>query len=360
MKNSLRIAATLGIAAAGMTVGVLLAGALSHREASPAQPSVSQTPSRPSSEPEAVVPAKTNAPLYVTTMTHLESNWKDDEIRALFDRHVASMRWAMDLFDEYGAKLTFESEQPFAKASAKWGVNVLREAVERGHGAGTHADFGAGSRVALSLEEFTQKFRDAKALVDALVGPENNRGVSGGTGPTDWVIASANAGFVYRDAITGFGYLSMPMSARPAGWDSAYIIKTAYHDPIPPEFADRLYPIPLKDAKDLVADANPVVTVMGGDVGDLASLAEGRVNCSPDCTYDAADNDVLTGAIEEADRMRDRSRVARVNVHIPLELLDRANESLLRQLLSEIKAYTDKGTVVWATQGESYDGFRSW
>lgn len=81
--------------------------------------------------------------LYVTAMTHLEGNLKDDVDEDLFLRHVAQMRFAMDLFDEYGAKLTFESEQSFARANTNWQLNILREAVERGHGVGTHADFGA-------------------------------------------------------------------------------------------------------------------------------------------------------------------------------------------------------------------------
>ena len=101
-------------------------------ESSPVTTEVSVAPS-----------AKTNAPLYFTTMTHMEEDFKDDTDQGLFDRHVTNMRWAMDLFDEYGAKLTFESDQPFAKANSIWGVNVLKEAVDRGHGAGTHAGFGA-------------------------------------------------------------------------------------------------------------------------------------------------------------------------------------------------------------------------
>jgi hypothetical protein len=50
-------------------------------------------------------------------MTHMEGNFKDDVDQNLFTKHVSDMRWAMELFDEYGAKLTFESEQSFAKAT---------------------------------------------------------------------------------------------------------------------------------------------------------------------------------------------------------------------------------------------------
>lgn len=304
--------------------------------------------------------AKGDAPLYMTTMTHMEEDFKDDTDKGLFDRHVANMRWAMDLFDEYGAKLTFESDQPFAKANAIWGVNVLKEAVDRGHGVGTHAGFGATRGVTLTVDQLAAKFKENKALVDGLVGAANNRGVSGGTGPTDWVLAASAAGFGYIDAVTGFGYLSMPLSARPDEWTNQYIMKTAYHDAIPPEFADRLYPRLLADAKDLDPDANGVLTMMGGDIGELASLGDGRAGCFPNCVLDSADVAAVLDAIVEADAIRDRSRVARVNVHIPMVLLDKKNETLLRQLLAGIKAHADKGTIAWATQLGSYEGYRSW
>lgn len=311
--------------------------------------------------PEVPISARAvDAPLLITTMTHMEEDFKDDQDRALFDRHVANMRWAMDLFDEYGAKLTFESEQPFARANRVWGLNILKEVIERGHGVGTHAGFGATRGSTLTVDQLSEKFKENKALVDALVGVENNRGVSGGTGPTDWVVGASAAGFAYVDAVTAFGYLAMPISARPSGWDNQYILKTVFHDPIPPLFSDRLYPIPLKNAKDLVPDESPVIVMMGGDLGELASLAEGRINCTPNCIFDETDITAVTDAIDEANSLRDRSRVARINVHIPLKLLDRGNESLLRMLLGRIETYVDAGTVRWETQGGSYDRYRAW
>ncbi len=322
---------------------------------SPVTETTTETPTSPATPKHSG-----DAPLYVTTMTHMEEDFKDDTDKNLFERHVANMRWAMDLFDEYGAKLTFESEQPFAKANTVWGTNILKEVIDRGHGVGTHAGFGATKGTTLTVAELTAKFKENKALVDGLVGAENNRGVSGGTGPTDWILAEHAAGFEYTDAVTGFGYLSMPASARPDTWTNAYILKTGFHDPIPPEFAGRLYPIPMKDAKDLVPDADGVVVNMSGDIGELASLSEGRINCSPNCVLDSADVTAVLDAIKQADSIRDRSRVARVNVHVPMELLDKKNETVLRQLLAGIRVYVDKGSATWATQLGSYEGYRSW
>ncbi len=304
------------------------------------------------------VGANQRAGLYITTMTHMEGNFKDDRDRDLFLRHVDQVRWAMDLFDEYGAKLTIESEQSFAVANTKWDVNILREIVDAGHGVGTHADFGALPRDrSISLAELTQNFIENKALVDALVGAEHNRGVSGGTGYGDWVLGASAAGFEYMDATTGFGYLSMPLNVRPDGWTDEYIRSTGYHDPIPLEFADRLYPLPLANAEDLVSDEDSVVVIMGGDIGELASLAEGRNTCVPNCVFDEDDVQVVADSIEGAMTLRDDDRMARINMHIPLTLLKEENEVTLRNLLSTIQDYVDAGKLTWATQGESYDAF---
>jgi hypothetical protein len=296
---------------------------------------------------------------YITTMTHMEGDFKDDEIEALFNKHVEDMTWAMDLFDEYGAKLTFESEQPFAKACSKWGVNILKEVVERGHGVGTHADFGAGKK-AMSMDEFIAAFEENKKLVDDLVGAENNKGVSGGTGPTDWVLASAAAGFDFRDGITGFGYLSMDESERPEGWTDEYIRDITYHDPIPVDFEERIYSLLLKDATDLEEDEDGIMVIMGGDIGELASLAEGRKECFPDCEFNSEDVAAYQASLDEALSLWDHERVARINIHIPAKLLTEQYEDTLRELLETIQAYVDRGEVEWATQLESYEGYKEY
>lgn len=308
-----------------------------------------------------VTPAPSEkAPFVITTMTHMEGAFIDDENENVFEKHVSDLRWAMNLFDEYGAKLTVESEQPFAKANTLWGVNIMKEIVDRGHGVGTHADFGAGAGTRLTLDQLTTDFKTNKSLVDNLVGAENNQGVSGGTGPQDWVLAAAAAGFKYHDAVTGFGYLSMPESARPNGWSNAYIISTGYHDSIPPDLEDRIYPIPLKDAKDMNPDSNAATVVMSGDIGELASLAEGRNACFPNCILDQNDVDAVQTNIEDILRIRDASRFAKINFHIPMELLSSRNESLLRSMLNMIKTYTDKGELSWDTQLGAYKQYINW
>lgn len=303
---------------------------------------------------------RTDAPLYITTMTHMEGDFKDDRDETLFKKHASDIRWAMELFDEYGAKLTIESERSFARASTIWGDNVLADVIAGGHGVGTHADFGAGIRATLTLDELTTAYKENKSLVDGLVGAQNNIGVSGGIGPTDWVRGATAAGFKFMTGVTGFAYLSMDESERPDGWTDTYIRNVTYHDGIPVLFADRLYPYLLADATDLVPDANGTIAVMSGELGELSSIAETRTVCFPDCVFDSADIDAVEAAIVEADTIRDRSQFAKLNTHIPVALLTRQNETLLREYLSMIKTYTDNGTLTWATQKEAYEAFMNW
>lgn len=295
-----------------------------------------------------------DASFYFTTMTHMEGSFKDDKDEDLFIRHVAQIRWAMDLFDEYGAKLTIESEQSFAKANVRWDLNVLEEIVGRGHGVGTHADFGA-ERKPLGLAALTREFADNKELVDALVGAASNRGVSGGQGPGDWVTAASRAGFGYVDGIVGFAYLSMPESERPEGWTDAAIRSTYYHDNAPEDLARRTHPFWLTDAADFAEDADGTLLVNGGDAGELSSLAEGRSVCAPNCVLDAADVSALRAQLDAALALHDGSRVGKLNVHVPLSLLDEKQEPVLRELLSMLKSYADAGTVVFGTQKDVYD-----
>lgn len=330
----------------GAVVGAAVYFALSTRESSVVVEQDSQ-PNENEEQPQGT------APLFISTMTHMEGKFTDDVDQDVFNKHVTDLRYAMDLYDEYGAKMTVESEQSFAKANTKWGLNFLQEIIDRGHGVGTHADFGAQS--AIPLGKYVMRFADNKALIDNLVGEENNRGVSGGFGPGDWVTAASRAGFDYMDGVTGFAYLSMPLTARPDDWTDEYIRATAYHDPIPPALEDRMYFFELADSSDLVPDENGMLTISGGELGELQSLGEGRNNCVPNCTLDESDIEVAVDAIEQAIASRDTSRVAKINMHIPPSVFVEANEELLRSFFEAIAPFVERGELQWATQREAYE-----
>ena len=194
-----------------------------------------------------------DAPFFFTTMTHMEGGWADDEVAAVFLGHVENLRYGMELFDEYGAKMTVESEQPFAIANTVWDLNILQKVVDAGHGVGTHCDIGF-REPKMAVEDFATLLAENKALVDELVGEENNRGCSGAGGANDWAQAMALAGFDYIDGLVGMHYLAMPLAERPEGWTDSYIRAIAYHDNAPVDIVDRIHPFMLANTLDFEAE----------------------------------------------------------------------------------------------------------
>jgi hypothetical protein len=69
----------------------------------------------------------------------------------------------MDLAAEYGARLTIESEKPFARANVKWNLNIMAEVRDRGFGVGTHCDIGFNDPP-LTVEQFAAEFQENKSL----------------------------------------------------------------------------------------------------------------------------------------------------------------------------------------------------
>lgn len=302
-----------------------------------------------------------DAKLYVTTMTHMEGRFTDDRDQEVFLDHVSDLRSAMDLFDEYGVKLTVESEKSFAEANTIWDLNFMREIVDRGHGVGTHADGGAETNPR-QLSYYVRLFETNKQLIDDLVGAENNRGLSGGIGAYNWVEAASRAGFEYMDGIVGFAYLSMDEAVRPDGWTDEYIREHSYHDPAPVDFTERVQFIPVKNADDFIADDDAILTLASAEIGEFASLSEGRENCSGVCQLTTEDADVFIEAVRDAEEVRLSLNVpVKVNMHIPPSLYDTENEDIFRYLLDGLaELEVEYESLVFATQGQSYDGYQAW
>lgn len=306
-------------------------------------------------------PAK-NIPLYFTTMTHMEEDFKDDKIEGLFDQHVAQIRWGMDLFDLYGGKLTIESAAPFALANKKWGLNIMKEVLEKGHGVGTHCGGLVRTEQVTPVKQYAKLLKGLKNKVDELVGAENNKGCSGGPGSSEWVIAAAEAGFSYFDGLTGFAYLSMDESERPQGWTDQAIKETYFHNSIPVDFATRIYPFKLKNAKDLVPDEDGILTIMGGDMGGFNAVFEEKTTdygegCGSNCELTKADIDAIFDYIDEALKIKEPGKFAKLNTHVQIKELEESNEEIFIYFLSGLKKYVDSGQLVWATQLEAYEAY---
>ncbi len=305
-----------------------------------------------------------DAPFFITTMTHMEGNFNDDQNRAVFERHVNELRYGMDLAEEYGALLTIESEKPFARANTLWNLNMMAEIRDRGFGVGTHCDIGYKS-APMPVEQYAQMFRENKQLVDELVGEENNLGCSGGGSVNDWALAASMAGFRYLDGIVAMHYLSMPIENRPGvNWTDEFIRDGHFHLNAPVDLSQRIYPIGVSDAKDFAEDANAVIVVSSGELGLLSALAErgrevggGPILSDDEYVFDKADVDQLVGQIRSLAASRDRSRVAKVTVYLPVYFFSEKYETELRYFFAQMEGLQNEGVVQWATQRQVYEAY---
>ncbi len=305
--------------------------------------------------------ARADAPMMMTTFTHMEGAY-NYPTQLAFNSHLNKLRFGMTLFEEYGAKMTIESEKTFANACVTYSTNLPAEAITRGHGVGTHCDFGM-NEPAQATETYSLLFAANKARVDALVGAANNRHCSGGMGESDWIGAAQLAGFAFRSEAVAVGYLSMPMSVRPAGWTNEYIRSTVFHDECPLELADRVHPIRMANALDWEGDAGAEYVLIGGGLGRIDAFAEVAAGqtIGPNPAFNNADVTLFFAALDQAIAARYPARFAKVLVHFPIASLDSADEAIIRVILARIRdEYVATGKLVWATQGGAYDAFIAW
>jgi len=328
-----------------------------------------KTASSPAALPNATATVKTTksgAPLYMTTMTHMEASFTDDRDQQVFLRHVEELRYGMDLAKAYGAILTIESEKPFARANAQWKLNIMAEIRDRGFGVGTHCDIGFRDPP-MSPQQFAKQFSENKALVDVLIGAENNLGCSGGGSVNDWALAASLAGFKYLDGIVSMHYLAMPMKNRPDGiWTDDFIRDGHFHLNAPVDLSQRIYPFEVANAQDFLPDEKPVIVVSSGELGILSAMAEhgrevgGDIEKDEDYDFNNADVDALIAQIKAIDQTRDRSRIAKVAVYLPANAFVPANEAVLRYFFSQTQSLAKQGIITWATQRQVYEAYVKW
>lgn len=301
--------------------------------------------------------------LYLTVMTHMEHSFLDDKNENIFLEHVEALRYAMDLADEVGAVLSIESEQPFALACAKWGLNFMQEVLDRGHGVETHCDLGSSyTRIKMSPVQYSEAFKENKDLVDALVGAENNIGCSGGPGVNDWAIAASIAGFKFINGIVGGHLLAIPYENRPGEiWTDEYLNTDGWHAELPENPYERIYPIPFADAQDFIADENPIIIAMPGTIGALYNASESENDpClkNGDCEFTKEDVDANIETIMDiADHYDPERGVAKITIYIAVDLYDKENEEILKYLFSEIGKLEDSGIVKFGTHQEIYEAY---
>jgi len=306
---------------------------------------------------EEFVSSKSDWPVYIVTMTHMEGDWEMAATNeAFFMSQVEKFRLFMDIAEEYGATLTLESEIPFAEGAVNFGVNLMQEVLDRGHGVGTHCDI--GPRDEYSDFEMIQEYLKRKEPVDALVGADENLGCAGGGGQSNWYAGAVGAGFKYLGGVVGFHYLALPLDERPPGWTDREILAHYYHSaaPIGPEYH---YPFLISELG-FTEHPDGDLLISPGSLGGLSTLGEQSELGAQDATckncplneedIEAAVEYILTFAQEH-----DGSRPGKILFYFPTSMAVEENREMLELFFHEMESLTDREIVEWTTQRGMYD-----
>ena len=250
--------------------------------------------------------AKASRPVvYIGMMVHLEG-WADETDQSAYIQHVSLMREYADLFEKYGAKLTWESKE-VTKGSLRWGDNVLLEMQERGHGVGLHADVGGNKNYV--CKNFTSDLISMKKDLEKL--GVNVRHVSGVTSQCDWVTACVESGFKFTTGTVAYSVSSLPEELRPEQFKNCPS-PSKCHQPYPTSLAERLHPWRAKSGADWIMDDPNGKLVILAESGLLVGKYEQSI--SPDGSYVSADFtkediDTYIDELEEAIAMADPDKV---------------------------------------------------
>ncbi len=320
--------------------------------------------SKPSDDTDEVkIVASELAPVFFSTMTHMEGGWDFvEESEAAFVRQAVYLRTGMDYAERYDAILTFESEMPFSRAMVKWGDNVFQEALDRGMGVGTHCDT-KPTRLKTN-DEFVQDILERKNLIDDLVDSSENLGCAGAGGVSDWYEGMVGAGFKYIDGLVGFHYMALALEERPQGWNNQAISQEYYHNTAPVEDSIRYYPFRIGRVG-FAEDPKGELVVSAGDIGQLSSIGDlaasgsdaWEAECHPNCAIDMLDVDEIDRRIRAFVETRDTSRVAKLQVYIPTE---KFSDPGIELFFERLQILQDEGVIQWASQKQVYDAFIEW
>jgi hypothetical protein len=78
------------------------------------------------------------------------------------------------------------------------------------------------------------------------------------------------------------------------------------------------------------------------------------------CPLGEDDVEALVATIREIDQIRDRSRIAKVTLYLPVGIFVPENEDVLRLFLARTQDLADQGVIVWATQAQVADAYFAW
>ena len=167
-------------------------------------------------------------------------------------------------------------------------------------------------------------------------------------------------------------YLAVPEANRPINpstgvpYTDAEITRVVYHDPTPQDLMQRIYPRMLANTDDLEDDVDGRLMLLTGELGEIASLYEGRKSCFPRCTLTQDDLDVVTSTIDQVWAAKDNAKFSMLYLHFPESTLmsepnggattDEKTE-LITAWLQKMSSLDAEGKITWVSMKEAYEGF---
>jgi hypothetical protein len=291
-----------------------------------------------------------DAQLSLGLVIHLEG-WPLDENEQVLTRYEDIVLDYADLFEQYGAKLTLETNNTAdAILQYEGRHNFLLALQERGHAVGVHADL--GGRPGLSYNRFVTQLQQMKRNQETL--GLDVRHVSGICSYLDWVSAAVEAGFESASSSVAYCYSSMPEEDRPEAYRDCPN-PAACHQFVPESLASRLQPWRAVDGSNWPEHNPDGQLVLFPSSGTLNCFTENRTASESFTSCDFVQDDIDNFMIELNEALSIIQPDQANTYYVVWSLGGQLNTFLLEQWLQAIDTLVQSGEVVWRTLPEMAD-----
>jgi hypothetical protein len=291
--------------------------------------------------------------LYLGLMVHLEGWFDEMEDEDNFYKHMNAALELAEVFEEHGARVTFEASPETIEASGVW-ENLLLELQNRGHGIGVHADAGYSLNPNYSLGLFTTQIREMREDAEAL--GLRIEHVSGVCSSLDWGKATIDAGYGFVTGGVGYCAMSMPEEMRPGIYRDC-LSPLHCHGNMPLEMADRIHPWRINTAGEdwTIHDPAGALVILSSDSGikNLYEETQDSQATHGDFEYSVEDVDVLVRKVEEALSLAAPDKTNQIYFSLSIGAAD-VDVIFYERMFAALDPYVDSGVLEYKTLNEIY------
>jgi hypothetical protein len=296
--------------------------------------------------------------VYFGLMVHLEGWFNEVDDQSSFNRHMDEARELADVFELYGAKVTFEASPETIEACGKW-QNVLLELENRGHGIGIHADRGYSPNPNYNQQLFTVELTEMREDAEAL--GLTIQHVSGTCSQLDWAQASIDAGYQFTTGGVGYCAMSMPEEIRPLQYKNCSSPGDC-HGNMPLEMVDRINPWRVNSAiGDWTVDdpfGELVILASDGGIKNLYEASQDPNASHGDMEYSDEDIAILVDKVVEAIALSDPEQVNLLYLSLSIGAAD-VDTAFYSRMFTALQPYFDAGQLEYKSLNEIYEEYKA-